>query len=1568
MDKKIIEEQLPWLLIDQYFNDNPTSLVSHQLESYNSFFNTGIKNIFKEKNPIRLLKEEDEKTHEFQLKCDIYMGGKEGNKLYYGKPVIYDEDREHYMYPNEARLRNMTYGISIHYDVEVEFFIMNPQTKQYETKLITLEKIFLGRFPIMLQSNLCILSGLNKKSRFELGECKNDCGGYFIIDGKEKCIISQEKFADNMIYIKDDVNELYSHSAEIRSVSEDASKPIRTLAVKIVRPSTKFTNNQIVVNIPNVRKPVPLFILMRAVGVESDKEIIEYCLLDLKMYESYIDLFIPSVHDAGRIFNQEVALQYIASFTKKRTITSALEILTNYLLPHVGEMNFLNKAYFIGYMVKQILNVYMNDSAPTDRDNFRFKRVELPGSLLYDLFKEYYTVQQHNIFLKMDKEYFFKRKEGSDIYLKDFTSLIKLNYKEFFAERAVESGFRKAFKGSWGAEEHTRRVGVVQDLNRLSYNSFMSLLRKISLPLDASAKIVQPRLLHSSQWGIIDPIDTPDGGNVGLHKHMTILSSITSGCSGYPMIKWLKENTDMFLLNECTPATIANMCKVIVNGNWIGVITAPKELELKFKEYRRLSILPTFISIQWNIKSNTIFIYTDAGRLCRPIYYINENGLPSYENGREEKGEKGKNANANANANADTILSRIMNKDFTWENLITGFAKKKSDANFSIDAYKIYSTAEDLYSENTENLHNLRAVIDYMDTSEAEASLIAFNPEQLKEKKLYTHLEIHPSLMLGFMGNQVVFPENNQLPRDLFACGQAKQAVSLYHSNYQVRMDKMGVVLNNGQIPLVKSRYLKYINEEEHPCGENTIVAIMCLNGYNVEDSILFNEGALKRGLFRTTYFTTYESKEESATKGSGVGGAGADRSRGGSSTNSYFANIESKSVAGLKEGFDYSELDQYGLVKENTYVNDKTVLIGKVNDNPDDPEVFIDDSSFPKKGQEGYVDKSFITEGEQGTRIAKVRVRNERIPNIGDKFASRCGQKGTVGIVIPEQDMPFTDYGIRPDIIINPHAIPSRMTIGQLLETVMGKACSIYGAFGDCTAFVNKGPKHKIFGELLVQEGFNSSGNELLYDGQSGEQLEAQIFIGPTYYMRLKHMVKDKINYRAKGPRTVLTRQTVQGRANDGGLRIGEMERDGLIAHGITNFLNESMLIRGDEYFMAICNKTGTIAVYNSSNNIFMSPLVDGPLRFNESLDTTNLNIENITRYGRSFSVIRIPYAFKLLYQELQTMNVQMRIITEDNVNQIVPMSFSNDNNNSIKNMKNIYTGLRKYTEQQKKEEREVSQLSYNPAELSAAYAPASLALVPEPASLALAPASLALAPASLANIVNATSNFANNATARASDLVTGVSDFANSATARASDLVNGVSNFANNATARASDLVNGATTSVSNFANSATARASDVVNSATTSVSNFANSTTAKASDLVTGATTNVSNFANNTTAKASELASTASARAAELASNASVKASELAANASAKASELAANASARAAELASSLSDQASNISSTISATAVEGFNNAKSLVGGSLPEGPRSFLTTIEPEKSEEEIKEEKSVGATKTINI
>ena len=1231
MDSKQ-NDTIIWNIIDKYFQDNPNILVKHHLDSYNDFFNNKIFNIFKEKNPIRIFKDQDPDTKEYKLQADIYIGGKDGNKLYFGKPIIFDENRTHYMFPNEARLRNMSYGTTLHVDIDVVYNIKD-SNKNFivENEVTNFEKIYFGKFPIMLNSDLCILNSLNSKVKFNMGECKNDNGGYFIVDGKEKVLISQEKFADNMIYIKSDYNDIYSHSAEIRSVSEDASKPVRTLSIRIVRPSTKYTNNQIVVNVPNVRKPVPLFILMRALGVIRDKEIISYCLLDLEKNESKIDLFIPSVHDAGNIYNQETAIKYIATLTKGKTVSTVLEILMDYLLPHIGEEKFENKAYFLGFMVNKLLKVYNDEEAATDRDSFRFKRVELVGSLIYDLFKEYYTLQQKHVFQKIDKEYYYKQ----GIYQDNFQTLIDNNINEYFKERILENGFKKAFKGSWGAEEHTHRPEVIQDLNRLSHNSFLSHLRKLNLPLDSSAKVIGPRLLHSSQWGIIDPVDTPDGGNVGLHKHMSLGAHITSGYSSKPLIEFLHSTIFIELLSECSTQYISRATKIFVNGNWIGVITNPVDVIDVLKKYRRIGLIPIYTSISWSIKENIIYIYSDSGRLTRPVFYVNNNEA-SYKNTK--------------------IFDKLLTKDFNFNQLLIGFNKfKESNKPLEDNLEKfiktnlVFKNINDLYPVGGKTANNILndlinecGIIDYIDTSETESSLIANFEENIT--KYTSHMEIHPSLTLGVMGNQIVFPENNQLPRDLFSCGQSKQGVSLYNSNYQNRIDKMGVVLNNGQIPLVKSRYLKHINNEEHPYGINAIVAIGCYGGYNVEDSILFNEGSIKRGMFNTSYFNMYETREESSK----VFGSVID---------SKFANIETENVVGQKPGYDYSNLDKNGLIIENTMMDDKKVVIGKITNNVNNESNYLDASVTPKKGQLGFVDKSFITDGEEGFRIAKVRIREERIPAHGDKFCSRCGQKGTVGSIIPEKDMPFTEDGMRPDLIINPHALPSRMTIGQLVETLMGKTCAMYGGYGDCTAFINKGPKYENFGRLLKEVGYNSTGNELLYSGETGQQLQMELFMGPCYYMRLKHMVKDKINYRARGPRTALTRQTVQGRANDGGLRIGEMERDGILGHGASKFLQESMLTRGDNYYVAICNNSGSIAIYNESKNIFISPFTDGPLKFNTTLDD-NLNMEVVTKYGRSFSIIRVPYCFKLLMQELQVLNIHMRIITEDNIDNLTSMN----------------------------------------------------------------------------------------------------------------------------------------------------------------------------------------------------------------------------------------------------------------------------------------------------------------------
>lgn len=1202
-------EDFHFSFIEKYFKE--TSLVEHHLSSVNDFYDTGIPKIFMDKNPIRYYAGLNKSTNQYKYSAKIYIGGKKADKLYYGKPVIFDESNIHYLLPNEARLRNMTYGISIHYDIELELTILEESGPLVlERKMPSQDHYFLGMFPIMLQTKLCVLTNLPAETRYTMGECKHDYGGYFIIDGKEKVLIPQENFGDNLIYTRPVKDNTHDFSVEIRSVSEDISKPRRTLAIRrVMRKAT--SNEQFLVFIPDVRIPIPLFIVMRALGIVSDKDICKTILHDLNENEHYLEMLRPSIHDAGPIFNQKTALEYIGSFTKYHSIQAAYKCLVYQLLPHVGEMNFKAKACFIGHMVFELLKVINKEEQPTDRDNYKYKRVKSSGALMKDLFLEYTNEMYTEVYKAIDKEFYYHEATYVDEepILNDQTKFFNLFMDDFFKTRYIEEGFRKGFKGNWGAKAHTKRVGVIQSLNRLTYHSFLSHLRRVDLDIDDSNKLVGPHLLHGSQYGLFDPIDV--GGSVGIDKQMAMLCGFTNPITNNVLMKWISENltgdkVKVRFLEECTFEDMHWLTKLFINGVWVGMIKDPRQFKESFIECRRLGLIPPFIGFAFDMKYKKISISSDEGRLVRPLFYI-DGGKLSYE-ADPKMDEK------------DKISWMVNMKKRSWKQYLYGM--KNLEPFSPIEMTKGMNLLED------------RVVIEYLDNSEIETLLIGSTTRGPD----CTHQEIHPSLLFGVMGAQVLFPENSALARNDYSCIQGRQAVSLYHSNYFNRIDTTGVILNYGQIPIVKSRYTKFINGEQHPYGENAIVAIMCHTGFNVEDSILINESAVKRGLFNISYYSMYETYEETGDM---------------SKSEKRIANPVLKGATNLKPGYNYNELSENGIIRENTVLDDKTVMIGGIKYSKENPSLVSDSSIFSAKGQSGIVDKVYLSQNEEGRRIVKVRVREERTPNIGDKFSSRCGQKGTIGMLISEENMPFTKEGLRPDLIINPHCMPSRMTINQLIECLFCKFAVQKGCSIDSTPFVNQGPKHKLLGTLLNGYNMHSSGNEILYNGMTGEQIESEIYMGPTYYTRLKHMTQDKINYRARGPRAALTRQTNHGRSKDGGLRIGDMERDSILSHGMSAFMYDSMMTRGDYYRMAICNHSGTIAIYNKNTQNFYSPIIDGPLQF-ENVDADSFVPNLVTKYGKEFSIVEVPYCLKLLMHELTTMNVQMRLITADTIDSL--------------------------------------------------------------------------------------------------------------------------------------------------------------------------------------------------------------------------------------------------------------------------------------------------------------------------
>ena len=497
--------------------------------------------------------------------------------------------------------------------------------------------------------------------------------------------------------------------------------------------------------------------------------------------------------------------------------------------------------------------------------------------------------------------------------------------------------------------------------------------------------------------------------------------------------------------------------------------------------------------------------------------------------------------------------------------------------------------------------------------------MIAMEPELLKSSDdskyiyHYTHCEIHPSTIFGVLASCIPFPENNQSPRNTYQSAMGKQALGMYVTNYDNRMDKTAYVLSYPMRPLVDTRLMDIIQLNTIPSGEQVIVAIMSHSGYNQEDSILFNKGSIDRGLFLATIYHT-EKDEDKKLYGNEEVRCKPDKTK---TKNMKFAN--------------YEKINSQGVVPENTLIKDRDIIIGKIlpiKENKNDYTKTIkytDESHVYRTTEETYIDKNYIECNGDGYNFCKVRLRNYRKPVIGDKFSSRHGQKGTIGNIISEEDMPFTADGLKPDIIINPHAIPSRMTIAQLKETLLGKVLIQLGLFGDGTSF----SKFKIsdITKELQKLGYESNGNEVMYTALTGEQLPSSIFIGPAFYQRLKHMVNDKQHSRSIGPMVNLTRQPAEGRARDGGLRFGEMERDCMISHGASRFTKGRLYDASDAYSVHVCNKCGLIAAFNKNQQI---------------------HICNTCENRTDFKYVEIPYACKLMFQELLTMNIAPRIICQ--------------------------------------------------------------------------------------------------------------------------------------------------------------------------------------------------------------------------------------------------------------------------------------------------------------------------------
>ncbi|CAD7697142.1 unnamed protein product [Ostreobium quekettii] len=1169
-EEQEITQEDAWTVISAFFDSK--GLVRQQLDSFKEFLENSLQEVVTENADIVVKPESqhnpgdenvfDEKEYRIQF-----------GQIYSAKPSFNEADGEStVLFPREARLRNLTYCAPIYVDIRKVEVTMLPDDTQVEENEEVAEKVYIGEVPIMLKSTCCSLDGYKPAELAELGECPYDQGGYFVINGSEKVLIAQERMANNHVYVfKKSQPSKYSCIAECRSVAEKSTRSTSTMSVQLLSRQGKkaaLSGAPIKATLPYVSTDVPILVVFRALGFVADKDILEHIIFDFEDTE-LMEALRPSIEEAEPIKDQQVALDFIGKrgaavgVTREKRITYARELLEKHMLPHIGtdslEKDATKKGYFFGYMIYKLLLVALARRPEDDRDHYSNKRLDLAGPLLANLFR----LQFRRLTKDMRRKVQRCVDQGREINLADIAN-----------HHIISSGLKYSLAtGNWGQQgTQNIRSGVSQVLQRLTYAATLSHLRRVNSPIGREGKLAKPRQLHNSQWGMLCPAETPEGQACGLVKNLALMTYISVGSPLSSVLEvlegWGTEN-----LEEVNSAHLKGATKVLVNGVWIGINREPQNLVETLRQMRRGLNVEAEVSVVHDIQLQEIRVYTDAGRTCRPLFVVENQRL---------------------NIKKSHVIELLKAKDLV-----------------DVEPEQRYGWNQIVNS----------GFIEYIDTEEEETTMIAMTIRDLKVARLikapqmaysdtYTHCEIHPSMILGVCASIIPFPDHNQSPRNTYQSAMGKQAMGMYATNFQTRMDTQGYVLYYPQKPLVATKAMQYLHFREMPAGHNAIVAIACYSGYNQEDSIMMNQSSIDRGFFRSIFFRSYKDEEKKQ----------------GSLLNEEIEKPDPSCTAGMRH-LTYDKLEDDGLVAPGTNVHGKDVIVGKTTRLPLDE---VNNSRFTKKdcstslrqSESGVVDQVLVSTNAEGRKFVKLRVRSIRIPQVGDKFASRHGQKGTIGITYTEEDMPWSQEGITPDLIINPHAIPSRMTIGHLVECLMSKVAACVGQEGDATPFTDVTVEN--ISNKLHQCGYQSRGWEVMYNGHTGRRLQAQIFLGPTYYQRLKHMVDDKIHSRGRGPVQILTRQPVEGRAREGGLRFGEMERDCIISHGSAAFLKERLFDQSDAYRVHVCEKSGLIAVANLRKNHFYSQI-----------------------YGNDSNVVQVflPYACKLLFQELMSMCIVPRL-----------------------------------------------------------------------------------------------------------------------------------------------------------------------------------------------------------------------------------------------------------------------------------------------------------------------------------
>lgn len=1034
-----------WKLIDLYFNTKNVLYNMHYL-SYQQFIED---NIISELNKKYVI-------HENIVGKQLYRYSLKFENIVFRAPS--DEYDYEIIFPKDARMRHINYSSKLLVDIKQIQEIVNLETNVIEENVLYHEKkINIGAIPIMVRSKYC---SINIKNDIPNLECAYDPGCYFIIKGLEKVIISHERICENkeLIFPKKDINypDGIMYSVQVNSKALESSN-INITSIKMLK------DKSVVLTMPHFSE-IPIIIIFRVLGFETDHDIINYIVYD-STDTNMINMIKPSLtscslktykDDNGQehlIMTKEDAEHYLIQKMKtsrKYNDTDAeirhmqkrehlLSILENELFPHM-EKGFLEKGYYLGMMCNKLLQCILKRIEPDDRDSFINKRIDLPGALMTKLFEQY--------FKKMINECSknFKKRMGgitTDSNPSNIIGQIK--------SMTIEQGFTTALAtGNWGSN---KKKGVAQVLQRITFPSTISYFRRVITPSpDASTiKMDKMRHINSVQYGYIDPVESPDGEKIGLHKHLALTASITINSKEQSKIikDLLEDKTDIFTyLTDNPPFKIKLLTKVFISGLWYGMTDKPIKLVEYLRDMRSKGTIDKMVGIAHNYKTKEIRINTDGGRLYRPLLKVKNNKLVLTKEMLDE---------------IEFNNKKNTNKIFNWNDFIS----KYNDAIEYVDCEEsenlmIAMTTHILDEERNKMFHKV--------LSDGKNDMINRYANVYRK---FTHCELNPAMMLGSISSNIPFSEHNQSPRNYYNFAQARQAMGINISSLRYRTD-LTYQLYHPQIPLVHTRMAKYTNMLNLPTGENVIVAIACYTGYNQEDSIIINRSSVDRGLLRATYFSKYHDIIQKNPS---------------TSQDDIFIKPDPNQTIGIQDG-NYDKLNDKGYVDEETKIEPGDFIIGKVSqiqpDKNNSNKIYKDSSTKYKSGVPGVIDKVYTgIYNADNFEMYSVRVRSERIPRVGDKMCSRHGQKGSIGITIPAEDMPFTKDGIQPDVIINPCCV-----IGETLISMsngLSKRIDSFSSQGleKVLTFDDKNGFIPSFSLGLENKGIKDTVKITMYDGR---------------------------------------------------------------------------------------------------------------------------------------------------------------------------------------------------------------------------------------------------------------------------------------------------------------------------------------------------------------------------------------------------------------------------------------------------------------------------------------------------